>query len=286
MEPKTTDYCLLGPVTSVEAFLKSEFGASSNKLKKHFKKTFLNMSLKEKSILSLPLDFVNDGEINPIYEGSEVEVLFEDEDFFVFNKNPNQFIHPLSYCESDNCLSYIRSTRPELLKVNTGNYDRGLLYRLDFETSGVVIFAKHDELYKKLRENFNTIAKEKIYWCWVEGKMGLEGRYVHYFSSGEEKGKRVLVSNDSTKGVAGELSLKAMNYDETHNMTLVEVKLKSGLRHQIRAQLAYLGFPLRGDKFYGGKEAQRLYLHAVTYRLDVSGKEIFFESIPKDFIGL
>lgn len=290
MEPKITDYCLLAPVSSVEAFLKSEFGASSNKLKKHFDKKFLNMSLKERSILSLPLDFVNDGEINPCYEGSEIRVLFEDENFFVFNKNPNQFIHPLTYCESDNCLSYIRSTRPELLQVNIKNYDRGLLYRLDYETSGVVIFVKKDELYKSLRENFNTVAKEKTYWCWVEGQMSLEGSFVHHFSSGEVKGKRVLVSDGPIRGVSrdliGELSIKAIRYDNSHNMTLVEVSLKSGLRHQIRAQLAHLGFPLRGDKFYGGKEAQRLYLHAVTYRLDLSGKEIIFESKPHDFSGL
>ena len=81
MEPKYIDYCLLEPVSSVEDFLKTEFKASSNKLKKHFKKTFLNRSLNAKNILSLPLNFTNDGEINPIYIGEPLEVIAEDEKY-------------------------------------------------------------------------------------------------------------------------------------------------------------------------------------------------------------
>ena len=286
MEPKTTDICLLEDISSVEEFLRSEFHASSNKLKKHFKKSFLGMSFVKRNILSLPIDFVNDGEINPSYEGQLISVIHEDEDFFVFSKNPNQFIHPLTYSESDNCLSYIRQTRPDLLAVNVENYDRGLLYRLDYETSGVVIYAKTTELYKKLRENFNTIAKEKIYLCWVDGNMSLTGPFVHYFNSGEAKGKRVKVSDKEDFGMRGELSVRPLEHNKALNMTLVEVKLKSGLRHQIRAQMAHLGFPLKGDKFYGGSEASRLYLHASTYKIDLGSKQLIFHSESHNFNGL
>lgn len=286
MEPKNTEFCLLESISSVEEFLKDHFKASSNKIKKHFKKAFLNRSLREKSLLSLPLNFVNDGEINPVYSGGPIKVIFEDEDFFVFNKNPNQFIHPLTYDESDNCLSYMRSERPELLLVNVNQYDRGLLYRLDYETSGVVIYVKKLELYKKLRNEFSTVAKEKIYWCWVDGIMELEGNFKHYFSSAEEKGKRVKVSELQASGVPGELSIRALEVDSANNKTLVEIKLKSGLRHQIRAQMAFLGHPLVGDVFYGGKEAKRLYLHALSYKLEILGKDFLWESIPSDFKGL
>jgi 23S rRNA pseudouridine1911/1915/1917 synthase len=286
MDPKNIDYCLLEPVSSVEEFLKSTFSASSNKIKKHFKKAFLNRSLREKSQLSLPLNFVNDGEISPAYTGEVLEVLAEDEHFFVFNKNPNQFIHPLSYDEGDNCLSYLRQVRPELLRVNIGNYDRGLLYRLDYETSGVVIYVKNEELYKNLRLNFATAAKEKIYWCWVTGEMKNTGSFKHYFSSGEEKGKRVKVSDSDNQGQLGEFAIRPLEYNCDLDRTLVEVTLKTGLRHQIRAQMAHLGFPLVGDTFYGGPAAKRLYLHALSYRLSVLEKDFLFESKPYDFSGL
>lgn len=286
MEPKIIDYCLLQPTSSVEDFLKKQFGASSNKLKKYFSKKFLNRDLREKSILTLPLNFVNDGLINPTYKGACIETIAEDDQFFVFTKNPNQFVHPLTYDESDNCLSYLRQTRPELLFVNQKNYDRGLLYRLDYETSGVMIYVKNDEQYHKLRENFNTVAKEKIYWCWVQGEMKLNGSFKHAFSSSEEKGKRVKVTEAVGVGQIGEFVIKPLEFDITANKTLVEVKLKTGLRHQIRAQMAHLGYPLIGDTFYGGPAAKRLYLHALSYSLEVDGKEFFWESKPQDFNGL
>lgn len=283
MDPKTSDYCLLQPVDSAEEFLKTTFGASSSKIKKHFKKKFLSRSFSERSILSLPLNFINDGEINPVYDGTPLEVLYEDEDFFVFEKQPNQFVHPLSYDERDNCLSYIRQARPELLGVNKKNYDRGLLYRLDYETSGVIIYVKKDELYKDLREHFSERALEKKYYCLVSGNCSLRGAFIHSFSSAEEKGKRVLVGSQTAFAQVGELSLKPVEYRQSLDVTLMEVHLKSGLRHQIRAQLAHLGFPLLGDIFYGGRPAKRLYLHAAAYRLQISGKEYFFESNPHDF---
>jgi 23S rRNA pseudouridine1911/1915/1917 synthase len=286
MELKTTDYCLLESTTSIEDFLKLQFSASGNKIKKHFAKKFLNRSLNAKSVLTLPLNFINDGLINPTYIGLPVEIIAEDENFFVFTKNPNQFVHPLTYDESDNCLSYLRQVRPELLEVNKESYDRGLLYRVDYETSGVMIYVKNDEFYHKLRDNFSSVAKEKIYWCWVQGEMTLQGEYKHAFNSSEEKGKRVKVSDAVGVGQTGEFAIRPLEFDSAIMRTLVEVKLKTGLRHQIRAQMAYLGFPLVGDTFYGGPEAKRLYLHALTYGLEIDGLEYFWESKPLNFSGL
>ena len=283
MDPKTLEYCLLKPIDSVEEFLKTTFNASSSKIKKHFKKAFLNRSFNERSVLHLPLNFINDGEINPVYEGEPLVVIYEDEHFFVFDKHPNQFVHPLSYDESDNCLSYLRQTRPELLRVNEKNYDRGLLYRLDYETSGVMIYVKSSELYDDLREHFFERALEKKYLCVVSGECTLQGNFQHSFTAKEEKGKRVCVDNDLSLGQVGELSLKPLGHDSENDTTVMEVILKHGLRHQIRAQLAHLGFPLVGDVFYGGKPAGRLYLHALSYRIHALGKEYFFESHSHDF---
>ena len=286
MEPKNSDYCLLESTSSIEEFLKKQFGASSNRLKKHFTKKFLNRSMQARGIFALPLNFINDGLINPIYLGDNIEVIAEDDQFFIFTKNPNQFVHPLSYDESDNCLSFLRQTRPELLLVNQSNYDRGLLYRLDYETSGVMIYVKKENLYKELRENFSAVAKEKIYLCWVQGEMKLKGVFKHAFSSSEQKGKRIKVTEEEGVGMIGEFAIEPKEFDRSINKTLVEVKLKTGLRHQIRAQMAHLGYPLVGDTFYGGPKANRLYLHALTYALEIDGKKYLWESKPHDFNGL
>lgn len=284
MDHKTIQYCLISPIDSVEEFLKTQFHSSSSKLKKYFKRDFLNRSMKAKSILSLPVNFVNEGMISANYQGAPLEIIYEDELFLVFIKNPNQHIHPLTYDEGDNCLSYLRQTRPELLRINPLHYDRGLLYRLDYETSGVVVFVKNDLAYQDLRAHFNQYVHLKKYWCWVSGELKHEGSFTHYFSSRDEKGKRVVVSDHA--GEKGELALTSIHYNQELDRTLVEVSLKTGLRHQIRAQLAYLGHPLVGDTFYQGPKANRLYLHACAYQLKFQNKDYFFEKKPLDFNGL
>lgn len=279
-----TQFCLLESTSSVEDFLKQTFHCSASRLKKFFDKAFLNKSMLAQQTLNLPLDFINYGEINPVYDGPFIETLFENELFLVLKKPSNLFVHPLSYDEKNNVLSFLRQVRPELLSVNKEEYDRGLLYRLDFETSGVLIYVKVEEAYRFLRDHFKTTAKKKIYHCLVEGECKLSGEFTHYFSSGEEKGKRVLVKNEGMN--PGTLTLKPISYNKEADVTLMEVELYHGLRHQIRAQLSHLGFPIRGDKFYGGREASRLYLNASNYEITFHGTDFSFHCEPTDFHGL
>lgn len=286
MEDKTVEYFLLEDCQDLEKFLKEVFQASSSKIKKYFPKAFLNKSLKSRSCLKLPLNFVNDGCISPSYVGKPLHVISEDSNFLIFEKEANQFIHPLTYDEGDNCLSWLRGYKPELLQINKDHYDRGLIYRLDFETSGLVVFAKSDSLYKEMREHFHSLVKEKIYLAWVHGHCQLDGQFVHSFSSREEKGKRVVVSEVQVGSPVGELSIRALGFNQELNQTLIEVSLKTGLRHQIRAQLAYLGYPLIGDEFYGGRKAQRLYLHAFRYQFTYGELAYHLESKPQYFEGL
>lgn len=270
------EYILLQDISSVEEFLKQQFNCSSSKLKKHFEKSFLSRSFKSRSTLKLPLNFVNDLMINPVYQGSEIEIIDENEHFLVMNKNPDQFVHPLSYTESDNCLSFLRKNRPELLSVNAGHYDRGLLYRLDYETSGVLIYVKEENLYHSLRENFNEVAKKKTYRCWVSGRCEQSGTFTHSFLSQGSKGHKVLVTDASDIGASGTLSVTPVRFDSERGATLVEVDLRTGLRHQIRAQMAFMGHPLLGDKLYGGPPASRLFLHALTYQVTCLKKDFIF----------
>ena len=183
-------------------------------------------------------------------------------------------------------MSFLREKRSDVLNINLKQYDRGLLYRLDFETSGVLVYIKNEIEYLNLRSNFKNIAKKKTYSCLVEGKCHLDGNYTHYFSSKDIKGKKIIVSSNEKQGEKGELSLTALAYDPITNCTMMKVDLKTGLRHQIRAQLAYLQFPLRGDLFYGGKAAKRLYLHAFEYEINFSNKNYLFQANLKDFNGL
>lgn len=277
------EFVTLESIDSVENYLRSNFHCSSAKLKKYFEKSFLNRSLKKGNSLKLPLNFVNDGLINPQYEGPQIKILYEDEYFLVMDKPANLFVHPLTYDEKNNCLSFLRTIKPELLNVNSAHYDRGLMYRLDFETSGVLVYIKSQSDCLKIRAEFNQVVKKKIYRCLVEGECKLAGSFTHYFDSRESKGRRVVVFDESNTEKKGELRLRPLVYDRVANLTLMEVELLTGLRHQIRAQLAHLGYPLHGDGFYGGLPASRLCLHAYHYSFEWGSKSYQFESQGIDF---
>lgn len=284
MSDKNLDYCLIQDEKDIEGLLKNLFMSSSSRIKKNFSKSILNKPLKKHSTLKIPLNFANHMMINPLYIGDKLEIIEETNDFIVFTKNPNQFIHPLGYDESNNCLSYFRNIgRTDILEVNSSEYDRGLLYRLDYETSGVVIYVKNENLYKELRENFQSVAKEKIYHAWVCGLLAGEQTLKHSFSKSGQKGMRVEVGQTGEYETSGELFYRVLEQDITNNRTLVEVHLKTGLRHQIRAQMAFIGFPLLGDEFYGGQRAPRLYLHAYKYQITVQEKHFVWQSNPINF---
>jgi 23S rRNA pseudouridine1911/1915/1917 synthase len=271
----------------VSNFLKDVFHSSNNKLKKYFKHNFLDKIIYQHKTLELPIDFTNDGLISPYYDGPAIEILFEDDHFLVLDKPANIFVHPLKYSEFNNCLSYLRSINKKVLNVNAPNYDRGLLYRLDFETSGVLIYVKKDNLYTELRHNFDSIAKEKIYLAQVNGQfpnvIKLEN-ILRPYGVGGSKMKALSVIDKKTTEEISTLEILENNFDQTSNNTLLKIKLNTGHRHQIRAQLEGMGFPIIGDKLYGGKNSDRLYLHALNYQIKTGDKFYSFESKPIDFI--
>ncbi len=248
-------------------------GCSNSQLKKaELPKKWLEASSKKGETWKLPIDLVNSGKISPSYTGPQTCILAESEHFLAIHKPSNLHSHPLRYSDSNTALNALYTLgREELLEINTSNYDRSLLYRLDFETSGVVIFAKSDEVYSKIREHFSTLAKEKSYLAVVVGKFSGTESLTHYFKSSGPGGEKQKVFDSGVESKA-ELTVTALDYSEIENLTLVKVKLKTGLRHQIRAQLAHIGFPLLGDELYGGKKSERLFLHAYEYSLEFDGK--------------
>jgi len=265
--------CLINEWESLEEFLKKGLLISRSAIKKSaLKKNYLSKPLKVKDEVELPMNLINRGLINPSYEGESVDVLFENNDLWVLNKPHNLHGHPLTYCEADNVLSYLRSKySSNFLGSFDENMERGLLYRLDQVTSGLLIVAKEKEFAKNIRENFTSVAKKKSYLAIVEGEFNLDGTHSHFFTSKGVKGHQVSV-NQIDDGEEGSLAVECLSFNKEKNLSLILVHLKTGLRHQIRAQMASLGFPLLGDELYGGSSEKRVYLHALEYELEIEGE--------------
>lgn len=249
--------------TSGEALLKTVFKASGQQIKKYsFNRNWLASPVKAHALIRLPIALVNAKEIWPWIDHYGAEILLEDSDFLVLHKPAGIHTHPLAYEATPNLVSWLAVARPALTKINLAALDRGCLWRLDRETSGLVLYAKSDDVYQRIRQNFSIIFKKKYYWAIVEGNPGAKKDLTHYLAGSGPGGERVKVDS---KGQMAQLDFETILTHEDKSLVLIH--LKTGLRHQIRVQMAAIGFPLLGDEFYGGAPHERLFLHCWRYEM-------------------
>ena len=275
------EFAFLRPYPNLEAALKDLAGISHNKIKKHLSKGERGRKISPRQTLLFPIDLLNHGQINPHCLQSSVEILHECHRFLVLNKPPDMHGHPLNYSDQNNCLSHLRAEgRGGLLVVNGQTQERGLLNRLDYGTSGILCYVKGEGDYRELRENFSSLVKKKLYYALVPGRFELPvEKASHYLRPMGPKGeKMVILEGPQADAFEAQALFRLRSYDADKNQSLVEVELLTGVRHQVRAQLAALGFSIVGDELYGGIKAQRLYLHAHLYELELHGRKYCFTS--------
>lgn len=256
---------------TAELFLKEVLLASGQSIKSQgFERTWLSSPLKQRQTFKVPLELLNRAEIWPTFSGPSPAIISEDPPFVALHKPAGVHTHPTAYEDTPNLLSWlVTQGRHDLLKVNPQGPDRGCLYRLDFPTSGLVLYAKSTEVYQEARKNFAALFLRKIYLCVVKGNPGEAQDVVHHLVPFGPKGATMKVAST---GQRAQLSYKTLQ--TAGEYSLVQVQLKTGLRHQIRVQLAALGFPLVGDTQYGGEAAERVFLHCYRYEVKWQGKEM------------
>jgi len=250
----------------------------------------------------IPYDLLNRFKIQaaPI-ELIRMKILDETPDFVVISKPVKMHSLPQSYQETDNVLSELRSMgRLDLLQVNRKSYERGLLFRIDFETSGLLIFAKSDYVYETVRNNFSRHMIKKEYVLACSGLFKDQGTWIDRLVPFGEKGYMMKVLAPTVKdirAVSAQLFYRTLFYDSSKNITWIAVRIATGARHQIRVQFASRGFPIYGDKLYCPKEnladhVDRLHLHCFRYVVEWKGKHYTFvdqtwkaiQHFPPDFL--
>ncbi len=143
----------------------------------------------------------------------------------------------------------------EYLKVKynkPGQVFLGLLHRLDRPVSGVVLFAKTSKGASRLSDQIRAHKVKKVYQAIVEGQLiDQKGTLINWLIKDENKNKVELFDYDTAGSLYAELDYKVLKTDGKNS--LVEINLKTGRPHQIRAQMAYIGHPIVGDIKYGAK---------------------------------
>ena len=163
-----------------------------------------------------------------------------------------------------------------------------VVHRIDRETSGLVLFAKSQTVKRLLQDTWAAV--EKIYFAVVQGRPALEQGTITSYLTEDSKSLKVFDSDRPT--AQGRLAITQYCVLKTHgDRSLLEVRLETGRKHQIRVHLARLGCPVVGDQRYGNKSEprSRLALHAGRLHLahPMTGERLNFVSpLPKGLRGL
>ena len=144
-----------------------------------------------------------------------------------------------------------------------GNVYLGIVSRLDAPVTGVLLLARTSKAARRLTEQFRSRAVEKTYWALVEGTVTPpSGGYVDWVRH-DERHRRMHIAQQGTDGVQ-EARLTYRTLKRLEGLSLIEVELQTGRKHQIRLQFSAHGHPVVGDRKYGSqrKFAAGIALHA------------------------
>lgn len=143
-----------------------------------------------------------------------------------------------------------------LIRRETAYADARLLHRMDTETSGVILIAKDQNADKKWKKHFQQLVRRKVYHAWVEGfpawdQLTFECELSEKVDSAIRSQMYVVDHSclaDYPKPKSSKTAFRVIKRQT--NRSLIECELFTGRKHQIRAHLAHLGYPIIGDKIY------------------------------------
>jgi 23S rRNA pseudouridine1911/1915/1917 synthase len=223
-----------------------------------------------------------------------VRVAYEDAHLVVFEKPSGMPSHPLQVGERGTVANFIAARFPECLKVAPEALrEAGLVHRLDTETSGLVCAARTAEAHAALRQAFSLRAVEKIYLAAVSGPIGDEGLIeLPLAHDPRDKRKMLALGSDdlATQYKARQARTSFKVLERAIDRSVLEVRIDTGVMHQIRAHLAAIGAPILGDALYGGEALpglKRHFLHATKlgFMHPMLGQRVDVESpLPPDLV--
>lgn len=316
MEESTTNIELIVPGghhenTRLDKYI-TQFiqNATRNKVQEGIKQGLVkvNGKLEKSSYQMQPGDVINIVLMKPPppeakAENIPLDIVYEDNQIIVINKPPGMVVHPAFGNWTGTLVNGLLHHTGKLSEVNDPGVRPGIVHRIDKDTSGLLVVAKNDTAHNFVAAQFAKHKLERSYWAVVWGRPPAEGTFEGDIGR-SKKNRKLMAVMEPGEGKRAVTHYKVIEYFD--HLALVEIKLETGRTHQIRVHFSHFGFPVFGDKTYGGNSVRfgpntgarkamfenlfehlnRQCLHAKTLGFihPKSKEKVFFDSeLPGDF---
>ena len=175
-----------------------------------------------------------------------IEIIYEDENILVINKKAN-----IEVVGEKSLTTQIQEYYKEK------NIKPMPCHRIDRNTTGLVLFAKNNEALEILLNKFKNHEIDKHYLALVYGIPKEKHKVLEDYLFKDNKKSQVYISNSYKKGYQKIITIYKVLEERKDNTSLLDVEIKTGKTHQIRAHLAYIGYPIIGDGKYGKNEINK-----------------------------
>ncbi len=216
--------------------------------------------------------------------GRSLKIIYEDADIIVIDK-PAGLLSIAS--DQDKVNTAYRQVRDYVSSVNPENRIF-IVHRLDRDTSGVMLFAKKEEVKHFMQESWKDIVNDRAYVAVVEGRVEENEATIKSWLK-ETKTRLMYSSSRAGDGLEAVTHFRVLQ--SAAKYSLLEIRLETGRKNQIRVHMRDIGHSIIGDKKYGSSKNPigRLGLHAhiLAFNHPVSGEPMRFETeVPKKFTRL
>lgn len=213
---------------------------------------------------------------------SSLSVMYEDDHLLAIHKPHGLPSNPLNKEDKKETAVDFALQHCKLLQTSfPDSFEPGLLHRLDVDTSGVLLFAKNESAFTRLRNFWKTEAVRKFYTAWVtDSSQTLSGaklplELTHPIArSLNHKSRMIVIDRPGMRLYRGNpleahtRILSAKNISESETIHELEIEILTGVMHQIRAHLSHHQIPIVGDALYKGIDFSRLCLHSTRIDID------------------